>query len=263
MALVNKDTAEKWGVSFEAAWQACLDNLRDRSPQKAFKLDDGVIQCRWDDSYDSSRILLPDLLNRCGAGIDPVIMIPTRGCLLLAPVNSRAAQLRMVGYAQESMQKHGRFVSALMYRYSGNTVAAYAPEDAAVAQKLRDLRARELITEYEEQRVLLEKWDAKEGRDLFRAKFQVYENEAKRSLFSIASVAEGVRGTIPKADIIAFAKRDPLGTGHQKAKFVTWDQAMAIAGDCFAKEETDYPPLYRVKGFPAYDKLDAAPSMQG
>ncbi len=262
MALVNKDTAEKWGVSFEEAWQACLDNLRDRSPQKAFKLDDGVIQCRWDDSYDSSRILLPDLLNRCGAGIDPVIMIPTRGCLLLASVSSRAAQLRMVGYAQESIKNHGRFVSALMYRYSGNKVNAFIPDDAGIVRKLHDLRTRELITAYQEQQAQLVKIDAREGRDLFRAKFQVFENSASGTLFSIASVSEGVQGTIPKADLIAFGKIDPSGTGHQTAKFIRWEQAMAIAGDCFVKEEADYPPLYRIAGFPAYDKLDAAPAFQ-
>lgn len=260
IALVNKDTAEKWGVSFEEAWQACLDNLRDCSPQKTVRLDNGVIQCLWDDAYDSSRILLPDLLSRSGAGNDPVIMIPTRGCLLLAPAANREAQLRMVDYAQESIGSHGRFVSALMYRYSGNTLNAWAPADAAIGQKLHNLRTRELIAMYGEQHASLEKWDKREGRDLFRANFLVYENKAKGRLFSVASVSEGVQGTIPKADIIAFGKRNPSGEGHHDAKLVSWDHAMAIAGDCFVKEEPGYPPLYRIAGFPAYDKLDAAPA---
>jgi|GEM_PF-884390 len=259
MMMVNKDTVEKWGVGYDEAWQSSLDNLRARSPEKSKRLDNGVIQCVWDDSYDSSRILLPDLINRCGAGLDPIIMIPTRNCLLLAPANNPQAQDRTVDYAKESMEKHGRFVSALMYRYSGNRITRYVPAEPATVRKLRDLRTGALMSDYAQQRDLLEKADKKYGRDLFHANFKVFERKGG-GLVSVASVTRNSPGTIPQADIVIFTTLHP--GAEPEVKFVAWDDAMAIADGCLVKDDQYYPPRYRVEGFPAQDKLDAAPAAQ-
>lgn len=259
MMMVNKDTVEKWGVGYDEAWQASLDNLRARSPEKTKRLDDGVIQCLWDDSYDSSRILLPDLLNRSGAGLDPVIMIPSRNILLLAPANNPKAQERMVDYARESMEKHGRFVSALMYRYSGDRLARHVPSEPATARKLNDLRIGALMPDYAQQRELLEKADKKHGRDLFHANFKVFQRKSG-GLVSVATVTKNSSGTIPKADIVVFTT---LRQGADpEVKFVAWDDAVAIADGCLVRDEQYYPPRYRVEGFPAQDRLDAAPVAQ-
>ncbi|HEX8957630.1 MAG TPA: DUF1444 family protein [Burkholderiaceae bacterium] len=256
--MVNKDVAEKWGVTFDEAWQACLDNLRARSPEKPRRLEDGVVQCLWDDSYDSSRILLPDLLNRSGAGIDPVIMIPTRDCLLLAAASNPQTQARMVDYAGEAMEQQGRFVSALMYRYSGTGLTRYVPAEPAVARKLHDLRTRALMTDYAQQRDLLEKADKKNGRDLFHASFKVFESKRSGGLVSVASVTRDALGSIPQTDLIGFAFLAP--GGKQGVKFVAWNDVMMFADGWLIRDEQHYPPRYRVEGFPAQDKLDAAPA---
>jgi len=216
-----------------------------------------VIQCLWDDSYDSSRILLPDLLNRCGAGIDPVIMVPTRNCLLIAPANNGEAQARMVAYAAEAMESQGRFVSALMYRYTGNRIERYQPAEPALLRKLHDLRTRALMPDYAAQRDLLEKGDKKYGRDLFHASFKVFESKRGGGLKSVATVTKNALGTIPQADLIGFAILQP--NGEQGVKFVAWDDVMAFAEGWLVKDEQHYPPRYRVEGFPAQDKLEAAP----
>lgn len=257
MMMVNKDTLEKWGVSFEEAWQACLDNLRAASPEKPNRLEAGVIHCLWDDSYDSSRILLPDLINRCGAGNDPVIMIPTRNCLLLAPVNNIQAQERMLGYADQALTEQGRFVSALMYRYQGNELVPYQPTDPTVARKLHDMRLHLLLADYTPQRELLEKIDQKNGHDLFHATFKVFQSKTHSGLVSLGSVAKNGIGTLPQVDVVAFSIVKP--DGQPGIKLVAWDDALAIGDGWLALDEQYYPSRYRVTGFPAQDKLDAAP----
>lgn len=70
-----------------------MDNLRDRSAGNFMPFDGvpGLVRSNWNDGYDRSRILLPDLICRGVGSGNPVIMIPTRETLLLARDHQPAA----------------------------------------------------------------------------------------------------------------------------------------------------------------------------
>ena len=115
MATIGQATLAQWGVTFEQALAVAMENLRARTPHRFLALGDGLLMGEWDDAYDSSRLLLPDLLYRACAGGEPLVMIPTRGRFLLASSHNVAGQLRMVALADKLMQDEGRHVSPAMY----------------------------------------------------------------------------------------------------------------------------------------------------
>ncbi|MBB3118144.1 hypothetical protein [Pseudoduganella violacea] len=116
--MIGEKVLQDWGVSFEQALAVALDNLRERSPDRFSRLDNGVIAGAWGDAYDSSRILLPDMAYRAGDGLEQVVMAPERGLYLLAPLHAPAVQLAMIALARTEMDAgSGRPLSAAMYRY--------------------------------------------------------------------------------------------------------------------------------------------------
>ena len=70
MELVAPRVLERWGVSFDEAWSQALMNLRAESPPAWRKVGPGVWVGAWNDGYDSSRILLPEVVkptNTCAS----------------------------------------------------------------------------------------------------------------------------------------------------------------------------------------------------
>ena len=70
ISLVMDATFNGWDVTFEQALAVTMDNLRDRSADNFMPFDGvpGLVLGNWNDGYDSSRILLPDLMYRGESG---------------------------------------------------------------------------------------------------------------------------------------------------------------------------------------------------
>src|SRR5262249_9379850 len=76
---VNQSTLQEWGASLDDALDIAIQNLRDRTPANGFKLiAPGLYVSQFGDSYDSARLLLPDVIYRLTLNGDPVIFAPNR-----------------------------------------------------------------------------------------------------------------------------------------------------------------------------------------
>ena len=92
-----------WGVSLDAVLSDALHNLRGLPEHAGWQqVAPGLWSGQWGDSYESSRVLLPDLIYRVGI-TDPVALVPLRDCLLIASVKDESALLAMVNHARERM----------------------------------------------------------------------------------------------------------------------------------------------------------------
>lgn len=196
MSIVTAAQLDAWGVSFDEALDAALDNLRAIPGGGFARGPDGVMVGDWNDAYDSSRLLLPDLVHRAGIG-DPVAMIPTRDSILLAPAGDRRALLAMLALASTAREEQGRTVSAAMYHFRNSSAEPYTPDDEEVARGLAQLRQRYLAEDYADQKTRLDDLHDKRDIDLFVASLMLVRDNHAREEFSLCTWSEGVDALLP------------------------------------------------------------------
>ncbi|PXX42688.1 hypothetical protein [Undibacterium pigrum] len=254
MALVNRSNYDTWNISLEEALKVALDNLRDRTTDQFTDLGDGVIAGVWEDAYDSSRILLSDLLYRAGCGSAPVMMVPTRGRLLLCPANSSTAQLNMLNHAKNCMEQEGRVVSAGMYMIRDGKPVSYTPDNADVLDRLHNLQTTQRAEDYSTQKELLDALHDKTGKDIFVASYTVLKNNDTDKLTSLSTWTQDVVSLLPKTDLVAMVIPG-IQEGDYNNKILSWEDLHSIAGELMQRVH-GYPERYLVTDFPAQDKLD-------
>lgn len=257
MQSVPAKTLDEWGVSFDDACQAALDNLRDISVAKFDRIAPDLVVSDWNDSYDSSRVLLPDVLHQAGLGAAPVFMIPTRGRLLAASSANAAAMAQMVDVAHAVVQDEGRLVSARMYRLEGRTAVEFVPDDPAVAANLKRLDMTFLGDDYAQQKAELDRIHERAGIDLFVATYAVYEMNGEP--VSVSTLGEGVDTLLPKTDAIAFVAQSE-DDGKQRIRVVKWEDAWPVLGASMVRQDDD-PERYRISVFPPEHVLQALPAL--
>nr|WP_308635334.1 DUF1444 family protein [Massilia brevitalea] len=252
--ILDTSQLEKWGVSQEAASTIALDNLRDLAPEQFVQLGANLFASDWNDAYDSSRILLPDLVHRV-AGQHPVVMIPTRGRMLLSASHSREDLLTLVSYAQSAIETEGRRVSTLMYEYVDGKAVPYVPLDEEVARKLADLRRMALQEDYAEQKQLLDQGFEQQGTDIFVATYMLVKGDDER-IFSVSTWTAGVDALLPETDRIVLGYLDEPGREGRRWN-VAWADLVAAAGHLMVRQEGYQLPRWRVRAFPDEAALNA------
>jgi len=245
---------ETWGVSAQEATAIALDNLRDLAGEKFVPISPGLYASDWNDAYDSSRLLLPDLIHRV-AGQQPVAMIPTRGRMLLSASRSREDLLDLLKYAKSAIETEGRRVSTLMYEFVDGKAVAYTPLDDDVARAQADLRRTALQEDYAEQKTLLDKLHEGQGTDIFVASYMLFKGEDER-MFSIASWTAGADTLLPETDRVLLLELDDKAEVKWRLD-VTWADLQAIAGHLLVPEPGYQLPRWRVSAFPDAAMMDA------
>ncbi|QOL47968.1 hypothetical protein [Massilia litorea] len=248
MNILTGTQVEALGVPFATALDAALANLRDRSVETLVRRPDGVCIAAWNDAYDSSRILLPDVVHRAGIA-NPVAMVPTRDQLLVAPASDRAALLAMLDLAQACHEHEGRPVSASLFHFEHGSAQEFVPDDAEVVLRLANLKQLYLADDHACQKQDLDADNEQRSIDLFVATFAVWQREGDPRLVSACTWSEGVEALLPRTDMVSFVSLDEAGQ-LRHAGTVEWAQVHAVAGHLMAPEPGMYPVRYRVSHFP-------------
>jgi hypothetical protein len=207
----------------------------------------------WGDSYESSRILLPDLIRRLGVD-DPVAMVPFRNTLLVASARDPAAIARMFASVEAAAESNPRWLS-----FEPLTLAAAdeqwlpAPFPGEIAERVRQLCVHNASRHYSTQKDLLEQQNERNGHDVFVASFQiVHKDNGPRHSMSVWT--EGVDAMLPTTEFVALNK--PVG-GKSQPVLVTWASVVAEAGHLMDDMGLE-PPRFRVRQFPegtAFERL--------
>jgi hypothetical protein len=245
------DTLRDWGVSFDEALAVAIDNLRDITVSHFEQIAPGVHMGAWDDAYETSRILFPDIFYQMEVGGEPLVMMPTRNRLLVASANDHGAQLRMLALAHE-MAEEGRIVSALMYRFEHGKPVEHVPADADVLASLDELKRSYLAEDYASQKRLLDEQYEQDGVDVFVASYQLLRKQDGGNTISYGVWAESVDTLLPEVDMVALVAR---AEGEEtETSFVAWTELRAHVKELSLSEE-GYPARYRLKTFPSKELI--------
>lgn len=245
--MISNATLKEWGVSAEDCLPVALDNLRDRSVSQFEQVLPGVFVGAWDDAFDTSRLLFPDLVHQLDLGADPVMMIPTRARLIATSAGNLAGQLAMVELALRYAAEEGRQISTLMYRFHGGRAVQYQPAEK-VAAELRLLQLKTCASDYSSQKELLDRLHDRKGIDIYVAACELMR-AADGSLVTMSVWTEDVPTLLPKSDLVVLNRFDEIGDPVEMVA-VGWDELASKTGALVALEPS-YPPRYRTTDFPS------------
>ncbi len=242
---INYENFEKWGVSLEEALAAAKDNLWERTDPSRMAGQNGVFWSQWGDSYDSSRMLLPELIYRVSVDGDPIAFVPNRNELWVTGTNNYAGLASILRQGTESHFNRGHSLSPDLFRLEGGRWQQYVPEDATLRGLWMTIRQRRDAIDYRDQQDLLKAIYQREGIDIFVAGYHLFDGKAGPD-YSLCVWSNGVDSLLPQTERIAFAV-NPEGKSHL---VVSWASALPIIGDLLEEEPEFAPVRYRARKFP-------------
>lgn len=262
MVTLSEATLAEWGVSFATALAAATDNLRDATVASWEQIAPGLFIGTWDDAYDTSRLLFPDMVYQLAVGGEPLMMIPTRGRIMVVSSNDRAAQLTMIGMARKFVEDEGRQVSALMYRFEQGRAVEWAPSDPEVAGSMAEFLRRTLLDDYAGQKEMLEAAHEKDGTDIYVASYQVLSSKQTGIEASFTVWTENVDTLLPETDLVALVATAELEDAPAgPPKLVAWRDLQAAIG-AFEPMPDRYPVRYKAVNFPDQAAREALPATE-
>ena len=250
MAYVNADNLNAWGVTLDQALDDALHNLRALPEHGGWtEIFPGLWQGDWGDTYESSRILLPDLIYRLGIN-DPVAMVPFRDVLLVTSRSNAGAVQHIVDLAAGSLDNNTRWVSFELLLLNGNSWERHVPVDHQAL--LQDLSRRNIADAYAAQKQILDAHFNDRAIDIFVATHQLVQRDGE-GMSSYTVWSEGVDILLPEADRVALVRPD---NKESDPLMVPWAMAKKHFGPFF--EATDYTPTrFRLRDFPDAQAVEA------
>src|SRR5579859_1829717 len=244
---VNRRQLTDWGVGLDEAFAAAKDNLWEKTdPSRLVGHSDGVYVGQWGDSYDSSRILLTELIYRLSVNGDPVAYVPNRDSLWVTGKNDRAGLTTILKAGSESHFKQGHPVSPDLYVLEDGKWSVYAPEDAALREMWLATRRHRSAIDYDQQKKIIDELHEQDGTDIFVAGYKLLERKDGKT-FGVCVWTKDVDSSLPQADNIGFVVDPEAGDMFM----VPWDKAVPIVGSLMEEEPEFVPVRYRVREFPS------------
>lgn len=250
---LTKGPEAHWGVGMDEALAIARDNLRADTPDNFEEIVPGLYIGRWNDGYDISRALLPDVLQRSPVKGRPVFMIPSNDVLLVAGDHDETALRQMVELCFKA-QENGRAVSGQIFTVQEQRIVPFEASDDILLARLSTLQHLMLQGAYHAQKELLDRIHEERAEDLFVATYMLYElADSGGRTFSMCSWTQTVDSLLPKTDRVALVE---LGAdGASNTRLVEWAQVEAHAAGLLEAVEA-YPPRYRTLGFPSREQLE-------
>jgi len=242
----------QWGVSLDEALAVAVSNLREATQDAFDEIVPGLYLGRWNDGYDTSRVLLPDVLQRAAIKGRPVFMIPTRDILMVTGDKDEAGIRHMVEVSFKAMES-GRAVSSQVYTYDDQRIVPFISQDEALTARMASLEHMLLQGNYHAQKEQLDILHDEQKIDVFVATYTLFElKDSHGKTFSLCSWTETVDTLLPKTDRVALVQIQPDGTAQTQV--VEWAELEAKLGDLLAPASL-YPARYRTLGFPTPAQL--------
>ena len=254
MRSIPQTSLDAWGVTFYEAMEAARENLL-ALPSKFIgpPAGEGVYLSATGDSYDASRLLLPDLIRHFKVKGDPIAMIPNRENLIVTGAEDVEGLAQMLKLATDAIKKP-RPISGIALRLDGDEWTPWLPPLSHPSYKeFQQFYLQSLGNAYAEQTELLDKLNVKNGEDVFVAKFNAIQAPDGRVL-SYATWTDTTNSLLPKTDTVVLGRMDEM------PRMVEWEKVVDLVGD--SMEAVDiYPPRFRVREFPTEKQLAAMGNM--
>ena len=251
MKPISNKELEIWGVTFYEALEAARDNIRQLPPQIIGpKEGEGVYVFTTNDGYDSSRLIILDLIRQFQVKGDYIAMAPGREMLIVAGSEDTPGLKAMIALAKKAFEQP-RAVSGVALRLAGDAWVSWMPEaNHLLFDEFRKMRMLSSGQDYSEQKELLDRLHDKTGEDVFVASYSVMQHKDTGHQISYCVWTKDKISLLPQTERIV------LGGEGQVPIMAPWKKVVEIAGDMMTPMGV-YPERHRVEGFPTAAQLAA------
>ncbi len=251
MKPVSNRELESWGVTFYEALESARENLRHVPPQIIGPQEGpGTYVFTTNDGYDSSRLVLLDLVRQFEVDGDYIAMAPGREMLIVTGSEDTAGLEAMIALAKKAFDQP-RTVSGAALRLDGDEWTRWLPDmDNPHYEELHGLWLRSQGQDYAEQKDLLDKLHESRGEDVFVASFSVAQHKETGKRINFCVWADGAVTLLPRTEQIV------LGTISETPVVADWEKVESVVGELMTPLDM-YPERYRVTEFPSAEQLAA------
>lgn len=247
------------GVDRSDVFAGALENARRHFVDDIQSYDSDAPYPIWyvarDDSYESSRILLPGWLASFSGKVSgrPVAIVPHRGLLVVGGDGDERCLRRMIDAAKAEFEASPRRISAALYTVenAGRVVPFVVPDEHPLASEIALGHRLTAMAEYEFQKQQL---DQQLPGGVFIASYVTLRDKAG-PVFSVATWAKGVPTLLPQTDQVALNLAPPQAK-DAAIVFVGWQALLDFAGDCLAPVPDLNPPRWKTAGWPSDDCIE-------
>ena len=263
ISTIPQEYLDKWGVDFDQAYQKCLENLGPISPLLGFTRQcPGFYASNYDDNYDTSRIVLPELFSGLDLRGDPVVMALNRSTLLVTGADDQDGLSAMAQFATHIVD-HPRFRSGIPLRLVDSHWETYRPaNDHPSIRLFKTLWFRTMSLACLRQRDALKERCQKEGIDVFVANYLEAPREPASEYGSCCVWSEGVPSLLPRTDFVCLLSSEfrlrvsetTYVADADQPVTVTWEILQKTVGDLMEPLDV-YPARYHVPNFPSKEQI--------
>lgn len=254
---LNEDHLKEWGVSFYEAYEIACANLAETGASVA-QIGDGLYAFVSGDSYDSTRILAQQVIERLEVKGRRVAMAPSRDLLLVAGEDDPEALETMLALAAKADDAPRPMSPVPVVWDDDRWVDWLPPKGHSLRAKFAAIERKFLWREYDGQKRLLDALYKKTGIDRFVASYTVAEHQVSGEQFSYAVWAEGIETLLPTCDRIVFAQQPPQGEPTEQP--IMWWADWKDVERVLSSRMNDaglYPSRVLVDSFPSPEELKA------
>ena len=246
---VSNSDLKSWGLSHYEAMEIGRQNLA-KVPYQFAGLQGSCYRGVTDDSYDSCRILLDDLICKLEVRGDPIAMIPNRDTLLITGSEDNDGLKVIADQAEQELD--GAYpMTVVALRFTGEEwVDWFPPVEHPLHARFRDLEVKTVAGLYAHQQQILSAIYEKEGIGDFVASYSVGQNKENGHLVTYCVWGEGIVSLLPSTHNVAFVRKDT----QAPMAMVPLDKVQEVLGDRMTVTDA-YPARYRVSDFPTDTEL--------
>ncbi len=251
---LGTDRLRAWGVTFDEMLEIAKRNLRARSTTPFDSPEPGMFISPFKDSYDATRMILPELFEALQVKGRPVLIAATHDIVLVTGDEDGPGLEKLGAWAEQALLEP-RPNSAVTFRLEGKGWRPWLPNrDHPAYAKLKLLQLQTVASAYSRQKEVLEALLEGNGHDIFVANLRAFRSTTG-AIFTSCSWTEGVEALLPETDRLDFVRLPPDGDA---ANGTVWSTTWVIAVRTLGTQMVptgDVPERWRVRGFPTDAQL--------
>lgn len=251
MRELGDEVYEKWGITFDYALDQAVRNLDQISRGDFEQVCAGLFCAPWDDSYQSSRLLLVDRIRSLRLKGKPVASVPSRNHLLICGSDDAHGIAELASRTDATYDEDPRAMSAVPVILHDDRWLPFLPDEGHPAfQHVKTLWVKSEMKDYDDQKKLLDRLHERNAVHVYVAKYSGMRHPT-RGVLSFCALTNGVDTLLPHTDQVALIcnpddREEPL--------MVSWADFAAVAGALLEPADL-YPVRYRVRSFPSEEQL--------
>ena len=252
---IGHDRLDAWGRPFEALLPKALENLRARSTEAFERAQPGLYISPYRDTFDASRLVLPDLFTSLELNGAPVVLAPTHDIVFVTGDADAGGLLQAATWAEEALMEPRAF-TATAFRFEGDSWQPWMPPRKHRAwSKLKMLRLQTVASAYARQKEVLDALLEANGHEISVVPLRAFRTP-QGEVFTASAWVENLEALLPETDRVDFVKSSAGGANEKSQVWSTTFEVARRTLGSLMEPTGDRPERFRVKGFPTLSQLE-------